>query len=157
MSAPPFEELLRFAANADLERAARELRRLAVTREWTQRAAGAGEELLHPLARAGDDGPALYLVSDGAGVVSPPHGHDTWAIIAGIRGIEVNVLYTKDGDSLRVVAAGGERRIGPGDVLVLEETAIHATSVIGDATYHLHLYGRPLEKLRPFAERTFNL
>ena len=32
---------------------------------------------------APDNSPSLYLVSDGHGVITPPHEHKTWVIIAG--------------------------------------------------------------------------
>jgi hypothetical protein len=72
---------------------------LAKSPEWSGcgfRRALPGEELLYQLAFSTDDGPALYLVSDGAGVTSQAHGHETWVVIVGIFGREVNYLYTAD-------------------------------------------------------------
>ena len=57
------------------------------------REASAKEELVYELAVSPGGSPALYLVSDGVSVSSRPHRHDTWAVIVGIRGREVNYLY----------------------------------------------------------------
>jgi len=57
------------------------------------RAAEPGEELVYALDVPQKDTACLYLVSDGVGVVSPPHEHTTWAIIVGISGQEMNLIY----------------------------------------------------------------
>ena len=126
----------------DRERVAAELRELAMTHRWSATGlhpASVGQERVHLLASAGQDQPSLYLVSDGAGVVSPPHEHETWAVIAGISGIELNVVYARVPGRTREVEPIGDHRVGPGDVLVLDAASIHSTAVDGAATYHLHL------------------
>src|SRR4051812_39412489 len=55
--------------------------------------ARAGEEIVHELAQDLLSGIALYLVSDAPGARTPPHDHQTWAVIVGIEGIELNRLY----------------------------------------------------------------
>src|SRR5262245_59588991 len=55
--------------------------------------AGAGQEVMYELAEDVQSGLVLYLVSDAPGIVSPPHAHGTWAIIAGVDGVELNKLY----------------------------------------------------------------
>lgn len=115
-----------------------------------------GEERLYRLGSVGSGLPAVYLVSDGVGVVSAPHEHETWAIIAGIFGREVNEFFTRKSSATRTVSRSESEVIGPGDVLAMDRTAIHATSVEGDRpTFHLHVYGRPLDGLSSFADRTF--
>ena len=47
----------------------------------------------YELAVSPNSGHPLYLVSDGQFVVSPPHEHNARAVIAGIRGTEINRLY----------------------------------------------------------------
>lgn len=118
------------------------------------------EELVHAL-HASASGPAAYLVSDGAETCSPPHEHQTWAVIVGIAGCEVNRLYVLASPgapaSARKLRFESEQRVGPGESLVLAHTAIHSTSVLGPAsTLHLHVYGQALERLPPFASRTFH-
>jgi len=148
--------LAALGADAGLEDVAVLLRRIASSQSWQAapwHAAAPGEESLYTLDVM-PGGASLYLVSDGQGVTSPPHEHGTWAVIAGVRGTEANVLY-------RVVS--GRRAapidrvvIGPGESMVLPSNAIHATEVVGAApTFHLHLYGRPLSELASFGSRIF--
>lgn len=129
---------------------------LALAASWrdpTLRVARPGEELLYELDVAAGL-PPLYLVSDGIGVTSPPHGHATWAVIAGIRGREVNRMFRVDAAAPRSVVESGQLIVGRGETLVLRPEDIHATAVAGDAaTFHLHLYGRPLCELPSFPAR----
>lgn len=119
------------------------------------------EELVHAL-HASASGPAAYLVSDGAETRSPPHEHQTWTVIVGIAGCEVNRLYAlespgSEASEHRKLRFESEQLVGPGDSLVLASTAIHSTSVLGpESTMHLHVYGQALERLPPFASRTFH-
>jgi predicted metal-dependent enzyme (double-stranded beta helix superfamily) len=120
--------------------------------------AGPSQELVYGLAEDARWGIALYLVSDAPGTVSPPHEHLTWAVIAGIRGVEANTLYRIIDTESRGVEACGEVVVGAGQSLVLPEGAIHSTAALGaTATYHLHLYGKPLRNLPPLRERTYML
>ena len=120
-------------------------------------AAVAGQERLHPVVPGKFGGPALYVVSDGAGIVSAPHEHRTWVAIVGLRGIEVNTIFRRADTSTRTVVRAREVAVGPGDLLVLDAAQIHATRVDGEAsTVHMHLYGRALSALPPFAQRCFN-
>lgn len=114
--------------------------------------ASGSQELLVPLHVVAGK-PALYLVSDGAGVTSPPHGHGTWAVIAGLSGTERNIVYARD-DAAGVLRPLRSVDVGAGEVLCLRTDAIHATVAAGNRpTFHLHLYGRPLDELPPFASR----
>jgi len=140
-----------------LEEIAAGLRGLAMLPIWSDspwRAALPGEERLHEVAVAPGEA-SLYLVSDGEGVVSPPHGHGTWAVIAGIRGREANVLYREEPD--RFVVPLERVVVGRGESLVLASSAIHSTEVLGaEPTFHLHLYGTPLDELESFGARVFS-
>src|SRR5262245_14162268 len=136
------------------------LEQLAASTAWREsdiRLALPGEELLYPLSIA-DDGPSLYLVSDGVGITSAPHDHGTWAVIAGIRGREVNRLYSVTDTEHRLVHMSGLAVVGGGDTMILLPTSIHSTEVSGlEATFHLHLYGRPLHTLAPFESRRYTV
>jgi predicted metal-dependent enzyme (double-stranded beta helix superfamily) len=111
------------------------------------------EELLHPLHIA-ETGPSAYLVSDGAHSQSPPHEHQTWAVIVGLAGRELNRTY-KHGPSGRL-SPWFEKVVGPHDFFILDATAIHSTAVVGpEPTFHIHIYGRALEHLPPFSSRTY--
>ena len=110
--------------------------------------------MVYELAISASRGPSLYLVSDGAGVTSLPHDHKTWAVIAGIRGQELNHHYRMQSFGQRTVVHAGRAEIGAGGVLVLDAGDIHSTEVVGtQATFHLHLYGRPLHALPNFESR----
>ena len=140
---------------------ARKLIQLATSPSWASaiyREALPGEELLYELAVSQDNGPSLYLVSDGPAVVSPPHEHKTWAIIAGIRGRETNRRFAINSGEARVAEASSVVEVGPGEVLILSTNEIHATEVnTNEATFHLHLYGRPLHALPRFESRCYSL
>jgi len=120
--------------------------------------AGHGEELLYELAVDSQGGPSLYLVSDGVGVSTPPHEHQTWAVIIGMRGREFNVIYRpapEFGQGRAVVVS--ERIIGPGDVFAMLPEEIHGIDHTrgNHPTYHIHLYGRPLSSLQRFESRLY--
>ncbi|PON16831.1 hypothetical protein C2W62_16410 [Candidatus Entotheonella serta] len=143
-----------------LQLIAKELLDFCTEVSWDQakyRPANFGEALLYELAVSSQSGPSLYLVSDGVGVSTPPHEHQTWAIIVGIQGEEYNVLYRADDTREKKVSKIAERRVGPGDVFVMEPHDIHA---IDDTrgrhpTYHVHLYGCPLASLSSFESRCY--
>lgn len=119
--------------------------------------AGPGQEFLHHLAVSPLGGPSLYLVSDGPGVTSPPHEHQTWAVIVGIRGCEINTRFERQDVGSRQVVAVESVSVGPGQLLLLSPEQIHATAVLGErATFHLHLYGKALHTLPPFKSRCFD-
>ncbi len=119
------------------------------------RPALAGEALMAELNVDPRGGPSLYLVSDGEGVDTVPHHHQTWAVILGIRGEEFNVFHAPTGDGQGRVVKCGEARVGPGDMLVMEAHEIHAIDSQRGVhpTYHVHLYGRALASLPSFASR----
>ena len=115
-----------------------------------------GEELIYELAVGVGNMPSLYLVSDGVGVLGPPHRHETWAVIAAIQGCELNHLYTVQSAEKRTVVRTTEVEIGQDQVVVLGPEDIHSTEVRGnESTFHLHLYGRSLNELPKFESRCY--
>ena len=79
-----------------LDQIAQELLHLSLTTRLDRsayRVAKPGEEVLHELSICPANGPSLYLASDGVGVTNPPHDHHTWAVIVGVNGVELNMLY----------------------------------------------------------------
>jgi len=146
---------------AHLHAIAEGLRVFANSSVWqnaSYRESACGKELIYELAVSLRNGPSLYLVSDGAGIVSPPHCHKTWAVIAGIRGHELNRRYAVKSIEEKVVVPSTEVDVGPGQVLILGEEDIHSTEVRGAGpTYHLHLYGQPLHELPAFASRIYTV
>lgn len=116
-----------------------------------------GQEVLHELAVSPEGGPSAYLVSDGQGVSSPPHEHNTWVIIIGIRGVERNTTFERIAANSRQVHAIESVNVGAGQSLILAPAEIHSTDVVGEhATYHVHLYGSALGSLPPFPSRCFD-
>jgi len=144
-----------------LREAAEWLCTLARSPAWESpeyREASANEELVYELAVSPGGGPALYLVSDGVSVSSRPHRHDTWAVIVGIRGYEVNYLYRQQPRSQNAVARSSRVEVGPLNILVLHEQDIHSTEVRGsNPTFHLHMYGRALHALPSFSSRCYSV
>ena len=134
------------------------LKELAESNLWNAssfRAASPGEELTYELAAASCV-PSLYLVSDGLGTSSSPHGHGTWTIIAGIRGQELNVLYRVSDAERRTAVPIEQACVEAGDTLFLSTESIHSTEVVGiEPTYHLHLYGRPLHEVPSSVPRRY--
>jgi len=121
-------------------------------------AAKENEELLYQIATDEKTGMALYLISDALGVVSPPHSHQTWAIIAGISGTELNHSYQVIDEKQKLVRKISSTMVKEGDVAILNEHEIHSTEVIGNIpTFHLHLYGRELKLLQKFSQRTYSV
>lgn len=107
------------------------------------------QELVYPLHIA-DTGPSLYLVSDAPGIQSAPHEHNTWAVIVGISGNEMNTVFEVCDELKRTVKPVSSVAVKELDVLCLRSNAIHSTFAAGsDATYHLYLYGKSLTELPP--------
>lgn len=141
----------------DLEAIESAVVRFVARVEWPHtglESAGPGQERLYRLGHESSDGPAAYLVSDGVGVVSPPHEHETWAVVAGIAGHEINHLFVRTSSEGRTVKKIETKVIGPGETLTMADDAIHATAVgDGSAIFHVHVYGRPLNSLSSFEDR----
>ncbi len=115
-----------------------------------------GEELVYALHET-RGGPSLYLVSDAAGVRSEPHEHRTWAVIAGLSGVELNVIYEMHEPGGRTVKPVYRQEVKAMDVIRLPAKAIHSTYAMGaEPTFHLHLYGLPLNELPPYRSRCYS-
>jgi predicted metal-dependent enzyme (double-stranded beta helix superfamily) len=120
------------------------------------RKANEGEELVYRIATDPKSGITLYLISDGPRSISPPHEHLTWSVIVGLDGVEENTVFEPLDQEKRTVRICRTVSVGPGESIFFDRAAIHGTKVVGQAsTYHLHLYGKPLESLPPFASRIY--
>jgi len=107
---------------------------------------------VHLLGLGDGDHVALYAVADAPGTRSVPHVHHTWSVTLGVEGVEVNTSFAHEGG--RCVSRLGSLQVGPGDVAIMTEAEAHATEVVSAAPMlHLHVYGRPIHALAPFATR----
>jgi predicted metal-dependent enzyme (double-stranded beta helix superfamily) len=100
----------------------------------------------------GEEGVALYLNSLLPGKTTVPHNHDTWAVIAALKGEELNRVYQRTDDRSDPDQASLELEreivVQPGTPIAFLPDDIHSIHVTGNSlTLHFHLYGRPLETL----------
>ena len=108
-----------------------------------------------------DDGRyELYLEVANKLVTTPPHDHTTWAVVTGIRGLELNKIYAGDGgpkgEAPLKVDHEVEVKRGTGVCLMPDDFhSIHISP--GELNMHLHLYGLGFAQLqgrRMFDEMT---
>lgn len=94
---------------------------------------------------------ALYVSAGLPGKAVLPHDHTTWAIIAGVQGVERNVFYRREktADVARD-ALTPERTVDvtPGNSVVLSPADVHTIELVGGVPgLHLHFYGRGLDRM----------
>lgn len=75
-----------------------------------------------------------------------PHNHGTWAVVAGVRGRERNVVWARADDGSRPGHAAlrriGDTIVGPGDVIMMLPDSIHSVqNETDEVTLSLHIYG----------------
>jgi len=70
-----------------------------------------------------------------------PHEHRMWVVTAMCSGIETNTFYRRSGEVLELI---GERRIGPGELLVLGADGIHDVEAGTEPVSSIHVYGGDL-------------
>lgn len=94
---------------------------------------------------------ALYASAGLPGKSVLPHDHTTWAIIAGVRGLERNVFYRREktADVARdALAPIHTVDVVPGNSVILSPTDVHTIELVGeDPGLHLHFYGLGLDRL----------
>ena len=100
---------------------------------------------LYLLAAENEPALSLYLQVSGSGLDVPPHNHKTWAIIAGIDGVEENRFYERtEGGPER----SGRQEVGPGSAVAFEPEDLHSIHIHGqDCVLNFHMYGIPLDEL----------
>jgi len=109
---------------------------------------GMGINILHEE----DDGTLLLeTVSWGPGLGVAPHDHQTWGVVVGIDGVEINVDWRRLDDGSKPGFAdlekASETEIRRGDVVSLMPDDIHSVRNEGEtASISLHMYGRVLSK-----------
>ena len=104
---------------------------------------GFGVSLLH---EEPDHSLAVLVVNWLPGRGTPPHDHGTWAVVAGIEGIERNVRYNRVDDGSRADYAELEEKhafdAAPGELVSMKTGGIHrVTNETDSMTLSLHTYG----------------
>lgn len=101
---------------------------------------------MYQLCFDGSDTLTLYASVAPAELETPPHYHGTWAVIAGVRGIEENQLYRRDPSGVlaptRIVLVQGGSAIG----MLADD--VHSIRIVptSEPFFSLHLYGLPFER-----------
>lgn len=90
---------------------------------------------------------ALYLSLALPGKSSPPHNHKNWAILVGLKGVEINRLYKADPE--QGFKQIDEVVVGPGVGVALLGDDIHSIHVQGvgdEPVWQIRFYERPLDQ-----------
>lgn len=83
----------------------------------------------------------------GKGVL--PHDHQTWGVVAGLEGVERNVIWKREDDGGEAghakLSPAHETDVGNGQVIVFMPDDIHSvTNQTDKTTLSLHIYGKSL-------------
>ena len=125
-------------------------KRLAADRSWLEdrffkpdEETGFSAFLLH---EEDDRSLAVFAASWVPGMGVGPHDHGTWAVVAGVEGVERNILYKRLDDRSNPTYAEleikEESNAGPMDLVCIRTGGIHAVSNDSDkVTLSLHTYG----------------
>ena len=105
---------------------------------------------LYRLSEDPDGRFALYLTCAQPGGSVPPHNHDTWAVVSGLSGQELNTLWKRldenDGEGPARIEERDQTLVTRGSHLALMPQDIHSVDTPGDVPRrHFHMYGRTLE------------
>ena len=88
---------------------------------------------------------SLYLQACRPGLDVPPHNHATWAVIAGMEGVEQNRFYRRQEDG-PVETGRVDVALGSGVALLPDD--LHSIHIHGDApVLNFHMYGRALDTI----------
>ncbi|MGO4156331.1 rhodanese-like domain-containing protein [Cupriavidus sp. YAF13] len=106
---------------------------------------------IYRLAEDPDGRFALFASAGLPGKAQPPHDHTTWAVIAGVRGVERNVIFHRSQGSkpgLDTLEPLRQLDVQAGNAITLSPTDVHTIELIGDTPgLHLHFYGLTLSRL----------
>jgi predicted metal-dependent enzyme (double-stranded beta helix superfamily) len=150
------QDLRRIARETDdedeiLSRVGPLARRLALEKAWLQEKhhetdaeQGFAAHLLH---EEPDHSLAVFVVNWLPGRGTPPHDHGTWAVVAGVEGVERNIRYRRLDDGTRPDHAELEVKhdfnADAGELICMKTGGIHAVHNETDGvTLSLHTYGK---------------
>lgn len=107
---------------------------------------------LYLLSEDADGRFPIYLTCANPGGAVRPHNHGTWAVVAGVSGVEENAYYDR--------ASGGKApgpstlkqrevvQVGPGESTGMLPDDVHSVATPGTVPRrHFHMYGLSLERL----------
>ena len=102
---------------------------------------------VHVLHEEADHSLAVFMVAWEPHNGVAPHDHGTWALIAGVEGVERNTSYARLDDRGRdgyaEIEVNSELQAGPGDLICMKNGGIHSVRNETDhITLSLHTYGR---------------
>ncbi|WP_193368581.1 cysteine dioxygenase family protein [Pelagibius marinus] len=150
------EDLRRITAETDdedeiIRRVGPLAQRLAVNKSWlqdkhyvTNAEQGFNAILLH---EEPDHSLAVFVANWLPGRGAPPHDHGTWAVVAGIEGVERNTRYARVDDRSRPdyaeLEVKNEIDADEGELICMKTGGIHSVRNETDkVTLSLHTYGR---------------
>jgi len=125
--------------------------RLALDKNWLQKKhyeanpeQGFGAFLLH---EEPDHSLAVLVVNWLPGRGAPPHDHGTWAVVAGVEGLEKNTSYRRiddrDRPNFAELEVKTEAIAGPGELICMKTGGIHSVhNETGSVSLSLHTYGK---------------
>jgi predicted metal-dependent enzyme (double-stranded beta helix superfamily) len=125
--------------------------RLVAERSWlqpkyyeTDESQGFGVHMLHEEA---DHSLAVFAVNWLPGRGTPPHDHGSWAVVAGIEGVEHNIRYRRvdanDRPGYAELEVKKEFDADAGELICIRSGGIHkVTNETDTMTLSLHTYGR---------------
>ncbi len=88
---------------------------------------------------------ALYVQSAVSETHAPPHNHDTWAVITGIQGMELNRFYRRCDGGVEQI---GSHTVQPGTGVRLLPDDLHSIHITdAQPVISFHMYGLALECL----------
>ena len=101
----------------------------------------------HLIAENPDHTLALIVTSWPQGRETPPHDHDTWAVIGCVKGVEKNILWNRHDDGSKPdyakITPGQSVVCNPGEIITMRRCDIH--SVVNPnpgVSVSLHIYGK---------------
>ena len=101
---------------------------------------------IYRIAEDDDHRLALYVQSARGALDTPAHNHTTWAVIAGIRGDELNRFWERTADG--GVVETGRHVVRQGSAVAFLPDELHSIHVSGDdRVVNFHMYGLAIDHL----------